>query len=1265
MFKLTKLHALYQERLAVLGIEKTVNKSRLKDQLLAHFDEDCQEQTVLNSTFLVFNEGLQEILKSTVAARDFDEEALSMNRVVKAVRQEIFGKEFFNFAGSFPADCQGDSVPAILKSLVSLLLYGSSINDHSAMPTQACLTICQLVLFNSKQRAPERAMTRHTKVREPPFPLYMGLYIHTHTRSKKMMTHLYELGLSISYERLLEILDWFTAALCQRFEQENSVCPAQLREGIFTVGVIDNIDHNLSSTTAEGSFHGTGLSLLQFPTADNPGESRPPIRIPPENTVTPPLPDSYSIVPDVVCNVQDIKVPGIAIPDTVSYLEIARRQEIKWLQQSIELLSKDTLGRGEHIAWAAYHASDQPNPTDPSGISALLPLFFEKAATISMIKHGMTIVKRETERLNSGQIPVLAADQPLFTLCKYVQWTWPETYGETSYVIMFGGLHLEMALWNVLGDLLKNSGWTTALTEAEVASAGTADSFLRVAHLTRTRHAHQVTALTLAKLQHDARQTMQDDESDNQQEDEAFTTWKSDMSTKSPTFAFWDLVLQLEMLVLIFVRAHRERNFALYIDVLETLTPWFFVFDRQNYARWVPVHLRDMKTIPEGIEEQLKRFWVFPKGQRRFCAMPLDQAHEQNNANIKDSGGAIGLTENPKALKRWMVGGPEQARLLTEFEKQYSGDDPEDFKSHEEGFSTQQTFKKQVNKLCATITTMGNPFIEESKELMSLCSHDCVDQAVVGTFRNMEHLGKEQYEEYVTNVLVERNRSIHQPIKRNNIMIFKQPTARNKSKMKQQLEDIKSDYSLFSQLYISCQVRGDDNDEFFMHENHPWPPSLSDHGKLRLPTCKSQLLDLLNCAKPEVPPNFDCKVFDGPAVVHSLPREDASTFGQYSEVIFRRWTIRQLQNCQRIDVVWDAYRYDSLKEATREKRGKGVRKKVSSQTKLPKDFGAFLQDSQNKEELFALLTEDVAATDYPPDKVVHITAGQSVVTKGDSDQMPVSDQEEADTRMCLHVADAAKKGARVIMVSTVDTDVVVILIGIYFQLVKMYITLQLWVAFGKGKNFRYFHINSICSELGEDRSCALPFFHAFTGSDTTSQFLGKAKKSCWECWRSCPSVTEAFMYPNVHPYEPMSAISPQFELIEKFICKLYDRSSGSSSVNDLRRDLFPRKTPMMQNLPPTQAALIEHTNRSVYQASIWLQCLEAEQKLPSPVRFGWAKQNNQWQPVWTTQPEVSKTCRQLIKCGCKADPVCTRKCVCKSTGLKCTALCYCRGLCTD
>ena len=42
------------------------------------------------------------------------------------------------------------------------------------------------------------------------------------------------------------------------------------------------------------------------------------------------------------------------------------------------------------------------------------------------------------------------------------------------------------------------------LTQAGIASSGTADSFLKAAHLTRTRHGHQVCALALSKLQQDA-----------------------------------------------------------------------------------------------------------------------------------------------------------------------------------------------------------------------------------------------------------------------------------------------------------------------------------------------------------------------------------------------------------------------------------------------------------------------------------------------------------------------------------------------------------------------------------------------------------------------------------------------------------------------------------------------------------------------------------------------------------------------------------------
>ena len=558
---------------------------------------------------------------------------------------------------------------------------------------------------------------------------------------------------------------------------------------------------------------------------------------------------------------------------------------------------------------------------------------------------------------------------------------------------------------------------------------------------------------------------------------------------------------------------------------------------------------------------------------------------------------------------------------------------------------------------------MGNPFDGTSHELMTLDSHDCVDKKAITALRDVEATGITQYSSFVKEVLVDRTVSIHEPIRKNNVLIFKHSATKSKSRTKQQMEDMKSDCSLFSQLFISSQVRDGDLEQFFMHENHPWPPSLSQHGKLRLPTCKSRLLELLPKSESDGPGSVDAKIFDGPAVVHALPRGDTSTFVEYSANIFIPWTIRQLHNCKRIDVVWDTYKDNSLKAATR-KRGKGVRRKVSPGTKMPGQFAAFLQNAQNKEELFGLLTEAVCAFEYPTEKEVYITRGQSVVSKTTSEPMQSSDHEEADTRMCLHIADAVRKGATTVMVSTVDPDVVIILVGLFTEIVKLRPDVELWVAFGTGKSYRRLLVNDICEQLGEEKCGALPFFHAFTGSDTTSQFNGKAKKSCWEAWEAFPPVTSGFTFPLVNLFVPLTADAPSFRLIERFTCVLYERSSKCVEVNALRKDLFPQKVQHMTGLPPTQAALLEHVNRSLFQSSIWLQSFQARQNVPSADAFGWRKRNTLWEPVWTPLAEAATGCRQLLKCGCKVIPHCSKRCVCRSTGLPCTALCLCKGNCT-
>ena len=114
----------------------------------------------------------------------------------------------------------------------------------------------------------------------------------------------------------------------------------------------------------------------------------------------------------------------------------------------------------------------------------------------------------------------------------------------------------------------------------------------------------------------------------------------------------------------------------------------------------------------------------------------------------------------------------------------------------------------------------------------------------------------------------------------------------------------------------------------------------------------------------EPPPYFDAKVLDGPAIVHSLPVKEATTFDDYSDMVFIPWTKQMLQNSDRIDIIWDVYKPGSLKECTREKRGRGVRRKVSGTTKLPSKFKDFLRDSMNKEELFSFLTDKVSKCAY-------------------------------------------------------------------------------------------------------------------------------------------------------------------------------------------------------------------------------------------------------------------------------------------------------------
>ena len=140
------------------------------------------------------------------------------------------------------------------------------------------------------------------------------------------------------------------------------MAPACLQKGLLTIGALDNLDHNPSSTTAVNAFHGTGISLFQFPTRDNPGEGRPPLTAPPSKIKRHHLPDSYAIVPAVVLKTSavDVRVlpmetcleediPVLATSMQPCLVE-AISKEKRWVEHALALFEKGELSEdGLHI----------------------------------------------------------------------------------------------------------------------------------------------------------------------------------------------------------------------------------------------------------------------------------------------------------------------------------------------------------------------------------------------------------------------------------------------------------------------------------------------------------------------------------------------------------------------------------------------------------------------------------------------------------------------------------------------------------------------------------------------------------------------------------------------------------------------------------------------------------------------------------------------------------------------------------------------------
>ena len=154
--------------------------------------------------------------------------------------------------------------------------------------------------------------------------------------------------------------------------------------------------------------------------------------------------------------------------------------------------------------------------------------------------------------------------------------------------------------------------------------------------------------------------------------------------------------------------------------------------------------------------------------------------------------------------------------------------------------------------------------------------------------------------------------TFYEPIKKNKDFFLQQPVS---GVPKQKV--LKEDCRLFSTLFISCQSRECDLQEFFQHENQSFPAALSDSGQLH--TCqKSQLAVILEAhvTLPDTEPEADVIIIDGSALVNSLPPRTSKTFEEYAVLDVVPTVLAYSSKYKRTDIGFDVYQPLNLKAET-------------------------------------------------------------------------------------------------------------------------------------------------------------------------------------------------------------------------------------------------------------------------------------------------------------------------------------------------------------
>lgn len=1083
-----------------------------------------------------------------------------------------------------------------------------------------------------------------------PKHLLLGMTIRHLTGSAEIVTIVNRFGHCASYSYLLEL----ETAMCDSITDRVGILPPsmQVEDSKVTHFCWDNFDLTEETTTGTGTTHSAHGIIIQE-VSINTGSRQPDGG---NRSVSRTKKRSVSYIPHQI-------TPCFAKPKAEPVLPLSL---IKFSQDNIKKVAEfsDSLwllsrfisqGSNQTVpSWAGWVSltGNVEEEVDVKSKVDYMPPVNAPITENATVQHIIRVSQAASREINQ-EYTIVTFD--LAVAKKAYAIVWQDSCSFRDVIIRLGVFHTTCAYLGVLGKRMRSSGFEDILIESGICASGSIEKVMSGKHYNRAMHVHKtmleaLERLLLQKYETTVGELLRGEARDimerlalapNQQlleeamanEDctemiRQYSAFKDEIRNgeHGKTAKFWIDYMDKVLLVLLFQRATKENNLDLHIFCLQELCPLFFSYDHPNYARYTTVYMLSMLNLHlshPGAEKLLCHGLSVSRSDVKSSRNAVDITIEQTiNRHAKSHGGIIGFSRKYGAYMRWCLTRHCRAEYVQGTFQMVEMESNELLVHKDTRKSEIISSEQYVQHVVDAFQNFMNPFEVEDKEgLYCLSSGTSAPKDVEQQLFDADKLGKQIFEAFIQERLVKKEKSFNDPIKRQNLKTFastaKHATVKSKEKKAKQ---IKAERNILGQVALLATQYNLDMEKVMKYPLGPVPWSLATADGAPVRTDKAKLLHALEtehvlAKRPELD-SMNC-VIDGNAMLQAqvgLP----STFGELAENVFD-----QLPRVSRTDFVTDTYRPRSIKHCERKRRGTSKPYLLKgSLTKVPHNWKEFMSNSENKQRLIQFLLEEWKKDKYAmklKDRAVFfvhgidctcITSSDGLITEAKIVQDLKSTQEEADTRIILHLLHMAHNTVadKTIVVRSPDTDVFTLLLKFAQQVDQ-----RLLFDTGTGDKRRLIHMQKVIEETGQELCQVLPSLHAYSGCDTVSAFVRKGKLLALKLLRENPEFFSTFKALGSSP----TIDEDTFINLERFTCLLYRRSLPYTSLDKLRHDLFQQRySPKsgvlsdcdgidMSLLPPCQMSLREHIKRANYQALIWNRAYQAIPDVPSPDGHGW------------------------------------------------------------